>query len=80
MNEKEFIYAAQCNGGASGAAKARTYIENNPKDDYDTDDYTAAMMPSRTFKTKRQIGWSSLGDGNRTTCFSRKAQNDRSNL
>lgn len=72
MTEKEFIYAAKCNGGKKAEELVKAYIAKNPKDDYDMEDWMKAMNVERGFKVFNRPGWSSLGNGNKTTCFSFK--------
>lgn len=43
MTEKEFVYAAMCNFGAKGKAKALEYISENKKDAYSADDWIAVF-------------------------------------
>lgn len=43
MSEKEFLYAALCNYREKGREKAQKYIEENPKSEYDCDDWIAVF-------------------------------------
>lgn len=43
MTEKEFLYAAECNGGEKALKKAKEYIKEHPKDDYECDDWVAVF-------------------------------------
>lgn len=72
MTEKEFLYAALCDGGVKGEKQAQAYIEKNPKYDYDNDDWMKAMCVKRGFNIPNRPGWTRMSGGGKTTCFGQK--------
>ena len=77
MTGKEFLYAAKVEGGRKAEEQAKAYIAEHPKADYDTDDWMKALAVKRGFKLLNRPGWSSMGDGNRTTRYSYKCGLDK---